>query len=89
MPLFDLLVMKTQGWRDHRISPREDYRAKVDADINDVDALLDCAKEEGVEYEDEESRHTYEFMERALVLARMFAKKNGLWKKWRAIGFPL
>ena len=26
MPIFDLLVMKTQGWWDHRTSPRSDFR---------------------------------------------------------------
>jgi hypothetical protein len=78
MPLFDLLVTKTQGWWNHRVSLRKDFRAKVDADIGDVDALLDHAKEEGIDYEDERaiSRHTYEFMEEALLLARRFIRKN-------------
>jgi hypothetical protein len=91
MPLFDLLVMKTQGWWDHRISPREDFRAKVQVDVIDVDALLDRAIEEGIEYEDESApyRHTYEFMELALVLARRFVKRHRRRGKWRAIGFPL
>ncbi|KAN0133061.1 hypothetical protein V8E53_009091 [Lactarius tabidus] len=91
MPLFDLLVLKTQGWWDHCVSERRDYQAKVDADVGDVFALLDRAQEEGVDYRDElaVARHTDEFMELALVLARGFAKRNGLWKKWRAIGFRL
>ncbi|KAN0133060.1 hypothetical protein V8E53_009090 [Lactarius tabidus] len=91
MPLFELLVMKTQGWWNHRVSPRKDFQAKVDADVDDVDALLDRAKEEGIEYEDERAicRHTHEFMEWALLLARRFVKKHRRRGKWRAIGFPL
>ena len=91
MPLFDLLVMKTQGWWHHCISPRKDFQATVKADVVDVDALLDYAAEEGVEYEDERAvcRHTCEFMEWALVLTRRFVRKHRQWGKWRAIGFPL
>ncbi|KAF8266914.1 hypothetical protein EI94DRAFT_1802401 [Lactarius quietus] len=39
MPLFDLLVMKTQGWWEHRTSPRKDFYEKKEAD-----ALLDRVK---------------------------------------------
>ena len=90
MPLLDLLVMKTQGWWHHRISPGKDFQAKVKADVVDVDALLDRA-EEGVEYEDEHAafRHTCGFMEWALVLARRFVRRHRRRGEWRAIGFPL
>ena len=91
MPLFDLLVMKTQGWWHHRISPRQDFQAKVKVDVVDVDALLDRAEEEGVEYKDEHAafRHTCQFMEWALLLARRFVWRHRPQVKWRAIGFPL
>ena len=91
MPLFDLLVMKTQGWWHHRISPRQDFQAKVKADVIDVDALLDRAEEEGIEYEDEHAafRHTCQLMEWALLLARRFVWRHRPQVKWRAIGFPL
>ena len=45
MPLFDLLVMKTQGWWDHRTSHRSDFRAKEGDDLSDIFALLDRAVE--------------------------------------------
>ena len=91
MLLFDLLVMKTQGWWHYHISPRKDFQAKVKADVVDVDALLDRAEEDGVEYEDERAvcRHTCEFVEWALVLARRFVRRRHRRGKWRAIGFPL
>ena len=91
MPLFDLLVMKTQGWWHHSISSRGDYQAKVDLDVVDIDALLDRAKEEGVDYDDESEvfRHSSEFMEWALELADLFVQRHRGRGKWRAIGFPL
>ncbi|KAI9449166.1 hypothetical protein BJY52DRAFT_1308480 [Lactarius psammicola] len=91
MPLFDLLVMKTQGWSDHRKSPREDFRAKEGADVADIDALLDRAMEENVSYQDESGafRHSSEFMDLALTLARRFVRRHRRRGKWRAVGFPL
>ena len=90
MPLFDLLVMKIQGWWHYCTSLRQDFQAKVKADVVDVDALLDRA-EEGVEYEDEHAafRHTCEFMEWMLLLARRLVRRHRRRGEWRAIGFPL
>lgn len=91
MPLFDLLVMKTQGWWDHRISPRDDFQAKEDTDVMDIVALLNRAKKENVSYEHESGayRHTSEFMDWALTLALRFARLHGRWMKWKVIGFPM
>ena len=80
MPLFELLVTKTQGWHDHRTSVRrEDFRAKVNADVTDIDALLDRAIKEDVWYQNEidSKRLSSEFMNWALTLARMFARRHG------------
>ncbi|KAH9984109.1 hypothetical protein BJV77DRAFT_966369, partial [Russula vinacea] len=67
MPLFDLLVMKTQGW--WTIATR-----LVDDDVSDVIALLESAREEEISYDDEadEERHSSEFMNHARVLANRF-----------------
>jgi len=91
MPIFDLLVMKPQGWRDHRISPRADFRAKVVADVYDIFALLKSAKFEKVSYVDEanKSRHSQEFMSRARTLVNDFVFTYGRPEGWRAIGFPV
>jgi hypothetical protein len=89
LPLFDLLIMKTQGWWHHRTSNRKDFREKVGPDVTDIDALLDRAVEEMISYQDEceAYRHTSEFLDWGLFLANQFARRHG-WKKWRAIGFP-
>ncbi|KAF8489441.1 hypothetical protein F5888DRAFT_1746169 [Russula emetica] len=90
MPIFDLLVMKTQGWQDHRNSDRADYRAKESADVSDILALLKCAKYENVSYvvEANEHRHSQEFMSRARSLANRLVRVNGRAQQWKALGFP-
>ena len=92
MPLFDLLVMKTQGWWDHRTSHRSDFRAKESADVSDILALLERAREEGVSWDDEVyifCRHSEEFLDRALALANRFVRVYGGHQQWRALGLPV
>lgn len=89
MPLFALLVMKTKGWWDHRISSRSDFRAKEGADLTDIDALLDRAFEEKVSYQDEKYTYTSKFMRLGLTLARKFVRIYGQPGKWRRLEFPL
>jgi hypothetical protein len=90
MPLFDLLVMKTQGWWDHRRSPRRDWQAKESTDVSDILALLKRARKERVSYDDEadEYRHSQQFMSHARTLAIRFVDVNGWDTHWRALGFP-
>ena len=91
MPLFDLLVMKTRGWRDHRISHRADFRAKESADVSDIFALLARAKQENVSFIDEanDGRHSPEFLDFALTLANGFVRVHRRPRPWRALGFPV
>ena len=83
--------MKTQGWRDHHISNREDFRNKENNDVSDIVALLKRAKFEKVWFVDEadESRHSPEFMIRAYTLVESFVSVHGRRQQWRAIGFPV
>jgi hypothetical protein len=91
MPIFDLLVMKTQGWWDHRTSDRASFRAKESDDVSDILALLKCAKEEAVSYDDEadEDRHSEDFMDHARILAKRFVRVYGKHRRWRALEFPV
>src|SRR6266404_3314345 len=60
MLLFDLLVIRMQGWWHHRNSSRRDFQEKEAADVTDVVALLNRAMNENVCYQDEEEadRHS-------------------------------
>jgi hypothetical protein len=91
MPIFDLLVMKTQGWRDHRDSKRRDFRDKELNDVSDIIALLKRARYEKVSYLDEadKSRHSQEFISRARTLVNRFVRARGRIRQWRAIGFDV
>ncbi|KAF8489437.1 hypothetical protein F5888DRAFT_1192205 [Russula emetica] len=91
MPIFDLLIMKTQGWRDHHDSDRANYRAKESDDVSDIVALLKRAKVEKVSYVNEanEDRHSREFMSRARSLVNRFVGIHGRARQWRALGFPV
>ena len=41
MPLFAVLLLKLQGWADHRDSEREDWREKQHVDVKDIEELLE------------------------------------------------
>lgn len=90
MPLFDLLVMKLQGWWDHRTSPRADFQAKESADVGDINALLDRADTENLSYDDEVDayRHHQEFVDNACTHLRRFVSVYGGNRRWRHLGFP-
>jgi hypothetical protein len=88
-PLFDLLVIKMQGWRDHRTSRRPDFHAKIEADISDIRALLDQGLVQGVSYQDEKRHHERGFMSRAYRLALSFVEVCGELAKFQALGFPV
>ena len=41
MPLFAVLLLKLQGWTDHRDSERGDWREKQHVDVKDIEELLE------------------------------------------------
>ncbi|EPS93281.1 hypothetical protein FOMPIDRAFT_1136505 [Fomitopsis schrenkii] len=43
MSLLPLLMMKLQGWTDHRDSRRSDFQAKQHVDVEDIEELLSIA----------------------------------------------
>ena len=93
MPIFDLLVMRTQGWWERRKLNRDGFNVKVGNDVRDILALLERAKEEKVSYVDEaradEDRHSQDFMDHARTFASKFVGVHGRHEQWRALQFPL
>ncbi len=47
MPMIPQLLLKLQGWSDHRASPRTDMQLKQYVDVTDIDQLLAIAVDEG------------------------------------------
>ncbi|OSC99235.1 hypothetical protein PYCCODRAFT_1373451 [Trametes coccinea BRFM310] len=92
MPLIPQLLLKLQGWADHRVSHRSDMRAKQYIDVRDVDALLDIVCRKRLRIDDENSKWVPADMleaatstlERYVVVASPHTL--GL---WRALGFTI
>ncbi|PIL28661.1 hypothetical protein GSI_08705 [Ganoderma sinense ZZ0214-1] len=47
MPMIPQLLLKVQGWSDHRASRRPDMQLKQHVDVRDIDQLLAIAVDEG------------------------------------------
>lgn len=56
MPLLALLLLKLQGWVDHRHSQKSHERAKVQQDVADVREMLNIAMEGQVHIDDWNSK---------------------------------
>ncbi|KAF9063323.1 hypothetical protein BDP27DRAFT_1335332 [Rhodocollybia butyracea] len=56
MPLIALLLLKLQGWTDHRHSQKNHERAKVRQDVADIRAMLKIAIDAEVHIDDQDSK---------------------------------
>ncbi|OBZ77050.1 hypothetical protein A0H81_02983 [Grifola frondosa] len=75
MPIMPLLLLKLQGWSDHRASPRADMQEKQYVDVEDIKELLAiaCELEQDayqanlmwipVEFLDDTQERVYDFLE--------------------------
>ena len=88
MPFLPLLILKVQGWYDHRRSHRQDMRQKVPHDVNNIMELLDMT--------DKSDRLNHFnwlpdwFIERAYTIIRDFCKKKPSSRSsWRSLGFDV
>jgi hypothetical protein len=52
MPLEPLILLKLQGWSDHRKSPRKDFQEKQHTDVDDIEELMDICVEAGIKPHD-------------------------------------
>ncbi len=88
MPLIPLLLLKLQGWSDHRLSPRPDMQAKQHVDVEDILELLDIAVERGKEVSSRKLRWLPASLIRASrTRARDFGKKYPKSKDdWEEVG---
>ena len=89
MPLMPLLMMKLQGWSDHRESPRQDFQEKVPVDVEDILELLDLAYEDPSCHLSQVEWLSDEFINNAYFRIRDFVDYESLdsvWQ-WRALGF--
>ncbi|KAI0365374.1 hypothetical protein BV20DRAFT_1028094 [Pilatotrama ljubarskyi] len=92
MPLIPQLLLKLQGWSDHRASPRSDMKFKQYVDVLDIDALLEIVCKRKLRIDDKDARWVPESMiVDALSTLRkyvLFASTGSVWN-WRSIGFSI
>ncbi|KAI9070301.1 hypothetical protein FKP32DRAFT_1586322 [Trametes sanguinea] len=92
MPLLPQLLLKLQGWADHRVSHRSDMRAKQYTDVRDVDALLEIVCEKKLRIDDADAKWVpVEMLEAATSTLRRYvvvASPHSL-SHWRTLGFTI
>ncbi|KAI0356749.1 hypothetical protein OH77DRAFT_163095 [Trametes cingulata] len=92
MPLIPQLLLKLQGWSDHRASPRSDMQFKQYLDVRDIDALLEIVCNKKLRIDDEDVRWVPESMiedARSTLRRYVLFASTGSVRKWRAIGFDV
>ncbi|KIL64856.1 hypothetical protein M378DRAFT_178612 [Amanita muscaria Koide BX008] len=88
MPFLPLLILKVQGWRDHRVSRKPWYRKKMPQDKGDIERLLSMV-------DDGDDLRNYMwlekwFMKNANKLVKAYVCKfPESSETWRSIGFDV
>ncbi|KAH8102674.1 hypothetical protein BXZ70DRAFT_799381 [Cristinia sonorae] len=88
LPFMALLLMKLQGWSDHRASARSDMWEKQYVDVRDINQMLGIA---AVRDEDV-NRETWlppEFLDAARARVGRFIEKFRQGARWERIGFEV
>lgn len=92
MPLLPQLLLKLQGWSDHRASTRTDMQFKQYLDVRDIEALLAIVCRRGLRIDDEDAQWIPETMiaDALSTLRRyvVYASPYGA-TDWRKLGFEL
>lgn len=88
LPLFPLLLMKLQGWSDHRASSRSDMQLKQYVDARDLVELVAIAARRGEHVDDGRWLPT-SFLELATTRVAAFVEAHRQPTNWRRIGFDV
>ncbi|KAI0634435.1 hypothetical protein C8Q77DRAFT_1056218 [Trametes polyzona] len=86
------LLLKLQGWSDHRASHRVDMRQKQRLDVRDINALLDIVCARNVQLTDADAMWIPQTMKEAAIKTVRryvtFASPKSA-EKWKLVGFPV
>jgi len=89
LPFIPLLLLKLQGWSDHRASAREDMRQKQYIDIRDLQQLLTIAAQKGENVGDVDQWLPASFMFAGRERIRRFVETYRQPEGWERIGFSV
>ncbi|THH23113.1 hypothetical protein EUX98_g8064 [Antrodiella citrinella] len=87
LPFFALLMLKVQGWSDHRKSDRSDYRLKQYQDVNDIDELLVIGQQGGKKFLSEVGQLPKDFLDVGYRLLGEYVTARGGHASWEVLGF--
>ncbi|KAI0072470.1 hypothetical protein K474DRAFT_1605084 [Panus rudis PR-1116 ss-1] len=88
LPLFPLLLLKLQGWSDHRASSRSDMQEKQYVDVRDLAQLLAIAVNKGAHLEN--ARWLPDsFIQAAIDRVQRYVECYRQPDDWRRIGFDV
>ncbi|KAI0041234.1 hypothetical protein FA95DRAFT_714810 [Auriscalpium vulgare] len=88
LQLFGLLLLKVQGWWQHRTSNRSDFKAKQDADLSDIRALATVAELMNLHWNVEIYKWPSDFIERGEVhVNKLITRKGADGRKISGMGF--
>ncbi|KAI0340247.1 hypothetical protein BDW22DRAFT_1334536 [Trametopsis cervina] len=91
MPLIPLLLLKLQGWSDHRESSRSDMQAKQYVDVRDITQLLRICVTRGARLEDVVGWLPREFVDagRERLARYLETLRPAQAHLWRDVGFEV
>lgn len=88
MPLLALVLLKLQGWSDHRHSPKGFEQQKVGGDLVDVEEMLKIARNADIKVGDPESEWMAMWVETHMkkrVVEYLKRFPESFWQ-WAALG---
>ncbi|TCD70781.1 hypothetical protein EIP91_001812 [Steccherinum ochraceum] len=86
LPFLPLLILKVQGWRDHRNSTRRDFVAKRPVDIRDINELLGIGRRRREDIQQELWIPDW-FLDHGNTLVQEYVDAMGGGRQWELIGF--
>ncbi|KAI0088398.1 hypothetical protein BDY19DRAFT_994295 [Irpex rosettiformis] len=91
MPIIPLLMLKLQGWEDHRLSSRFDMQQKQYVDIRDISQLLQVAINRGETLQDELVWLPEEFIDAGRVRLAKYLEilRPTNAGSWKVVGFEV
>lgn len=85
LPFLVLLILKVQGWHDHRHSNRQYMRAKVSLDVRDVNEMLGIGRRRGEDLA-QEQWIPKDFLQHGFTLIEEYIDHHGNERRWELLG---
>ena len=92
MPPVPQLLLKLQGWADHKASPRKDMREKCYLDVHDIDGLLEKLQQMRISIDSEDVKWVPKSMFTAAtetLKKYIISASPATVYDWRALGFTV